>query len=84
MSLVFLRESESDMLTVYEFQGTVLVGFLNDELGISTPSCQLENYVSDASGASGSFDCQGAQVMAGEGNLLSDPARISGSFAARR
>jgi hypothetical protein len=84
MYLVFTHEGSTENVTVYEFQGTHLVGFLGDDFGLSTPACDFTDLQIDDSSASGEFDCQGAQVMTGEGNLLADPARITGSFSATR
>jgi hypothetical protein len=84
MYLLFSHEGSSENLTVYEFQGTYLVGFLGDEFGLSTPACDVTNVDINDSSASGDFDCQGAQVVTVEGEMLSEPARITGSFSASR
>lgn len=84
MYLVFTDEGSTENVTVYEFQGTYLVGYLGDDFALSTPACDVTNLDINDSSASGDFDCQGAQVVTGEGNLLADPARITGSFSATR
>jgi hypothetical protein len=73
----------TQIVTVYEAQGTWLVGYVSEAGSVSATACEMSNVNTSDTRASGTFDCPNAIIVKADGSFAND-GRIKGSFEANK